>query len=288
MAEESPGPVNGVVVRFKFEAAHALVAWANGAEPTVGQRFWTTALVAHGDGVSASEAETYRRRIERSFGPRLHRLLRLHAGRQSPLGGVAIAVRSVDYGSLDLVVLIEGLDKLARAFDDYFPAFRVALEQYAPDALADSIEEDDLDVTCRIDNVQDVASAFAAAGQPKEAVVATASKEDKDVDKERLAGRIKWAWIVSNTSLILPVLLALYVVQVVHAELGERGRRLDEREAALIKSYGDRQDRLDAVLVEAVKASASASARSNCCCRACPPLRAASTPARARPCGECG
>ena len=270
MANEESGPKRSVVVRLKFEgvARRDRLADAPGAR----EQFWWTAISPPADPIGRSfeseEIDSFEAGVKAKFGAALFSRMRRHYEEGGDLRGTLIVVRDLRYGSLDLDVLVEGIDKFAALFDDNFSAFQLALEHYGGAALDDSVPAS-LNVRCRVDNAYEVEQAFnAASGATRGARSGDKDADPKAADRERRARQFGWLWILSNTSLILPVLLALWVLHEVRADLAEerhvqqeRGDEVSRREAALIKAYADRQHDLDNVLVEALHSAASAVAR---------------------------
>jgi len=183
----------------------------------------------------------------------------------APTRLVSFRVIGIGYGSLEISTLVEGFKGVADAFDNNFEVFRLALEGLAPEA-------------------------FAAATGTAVAVSCDVAKSSPGVDAAtEKSTRLRWLWILSNTSLILPValsLLVLYVgatfgLQLLSKEadmLEARAKDLRDRQAALIAAYGEHDKHLSGQVVEAIRAIAKASsAPPVCCCRSVP-----STPPAAR------
>ncbi len=298
MADKDLKARKSVVIRLKFQGVARNDAPRGQADARA--LFWWRALYL-GDSRfderehDSGEFDEYEDQIRRKFGAHLYERLREHCGERADLAGTFLAVRELRYGSLELGVLVEGVDKFAKCFDENFSAFRLVFEHYGAVALNQSISPV-ARVECSIDNADEVERAFRADADGVSAASSPGTAVDaKDADRERRARQFGWLWILSNTSLILPVLLALWVLHEVRADLAEerhvqqaRGDEVFQREQALIKAYGDRERDFEPVVIEALRSSASAAARSACCCSTCPPPHAASGPAPVpHPCPQC-
>lgn len=128
---------------------------------------------------------------------------------------VLFSVTLRGYTSLNLDVDISPLQKLAAAFESDFDSFRVFLDVFVPQTIADIFTQDFANsFSYNIDIPQDFKQEFLAAPQhtvlPKAVTESTASRvETKNSDSQE---RAQWLWRLANGSLVVPVVLALIVL----------------------------------------------------------------------------
>jgi hypothetical protein len=178
-------------------------------------------------------------------------------------------VGPIRYGSAEVSVLLEGASRVARAFDNNFELFRLALETYAPEAWNLVVPAAPVPLLCVLKDDQVLRAAF----EPESSMAAT----DSVRGEEEKARRLRWLWIAANTSLVVPCLLALAVLYIASEHLfslegavAERTSQIQAREVELVKAYQARERDLHSVLIEAAKSASSRGAEQSCCCTAVP------------------
>ncbi len=154
-----------------------------------------------------------------------------------PVPSFCFQVTGLKYGSLALGIDVIGVKGLVEFFDNNFDLFKTVLNQYAPLAFAVSATAyssayiDGL--TSTVEASKQLSDAFNKDQTPT-----------KPVDKATeglLAGKaqaVNWAWVVSNTSLILPVVLALAIIYIAFQSLSSER---DELRKAVLQLQ-DRQN----------------------------------------------
>jgi hypothetical protein len=152
----------------------------------------------------------------------------------------AFQVVGFRYGSLMLDVDVTGLKGLSRFFDKNIDMLQVVLCQYAPTALAmAAVGNDNSDawidgLECKIQVGQQLAAAFNSdTNSTTQTMPIPGSATSKTVQS------INWAWIVSNTSLVLPVLLSLVVFYFAFAGLDHERERLAQGMTSLADKQTD-------------------------------------------------
>ncbi|HXS93644.1 MAG TPA: hypothetical protein VN736_03505 [Candidatus Limnocylindrales bacterium] len=167
----------------------------------------------------------------------------------------AFQVAGFRYGSMTLDVDVAGLKGMAEFFDKNIELLQVVLCQYAPAALAMAAGGngnggdtwiDGLD--CKIQTGPQFAATFNsdtnATTQPMAIPGSPASKTLQSIN---------WAWIVSNTSLVLPVLLSLVVFYFAFVGLDHERERL----AQGMTSLADKQTEVLKVLATTIQQKAA-------------------------------
>lgn len=120
-------------------------------------------------------------------------------------------------------------------------------------------------LTCVVKDDQSLRATFEGEA-PAGAAAATTGEDEK-------ARRLRWLWIASNTSLILPCLLALAVLYIAsqnvshfESEASARTSHIEAREAELVKAYQARERDLHSALLEAIKSASAKATEHTCCC----------------------
>jgi hypothetical protein len=141
-------------------------------------------------------------------------------GRLDLLAGIFFRLENLSYGSLAFELGVVGIEKLAAFFNGDFEVLEIFLETYIPRDFERSVAlgSDFSTFQFEIDVAPEVRSAFAAAphwprttgkGDMTRHIPAQSppSKSDESL-------RARWLWVISNTSLVLPVLLAAGILYV--------------------------------------------------------------------------
>lgn len=209
-------------------------------------------------------ADVMSRQRDESAGFRVSSLRRLSRADFS-----VTVVGKIRYGSAEISVFLTGAKRVAEAFNNDFELFRTLLEAYAPDAWNQALPTDSVELTC---DVMDADGLKALFQQQLTAAPATAPAGASPAEDEK-ARRLRWLWIVSNTSLILPCLLALAVLYAVsqhvshfESNVADRMGRLEAREGELLKIYQARETELHKALLDAVKLASTRATEPACCC----------------------
>ncbi len=149
------------------------------------------------------------------------------------------------YGSLSLDLDVAGVKSLVEFFDGNMEVFQVALEQYAPTALGGSVTSYDRNnirgMECSAVPSAALAAAFtassgAATGQSSQSVTSGLGSKLQAVN---------WAWIIANTSLVVPVLLSIFVWYVTVQGIEKDREQLRQ----MISSLADKQNEVIKLLV---------------------------------------
>lgn len=272
-------------LRFEHLSSAQHGAWAD--VPDLRFRFWGPFITPTGSAstVDTLEAAILEGRFASSLADRISRgagvrsdssegaTVREGAQKNRRLSRESFSVSVVGpirYGSAEITVILDGVKRVAEAFDNNFELFRSALEAYAPEAWNHAVPAPSTALLCEVRDADALKAAFdtqVVTPPPSPALAGASSAEDEK------ARRLRWLWITSNTSLILPCLLALAVLYVAsqhvsHFEHSVSGRmaRLEAREGELLKTYQAREAELHKTLLDTVKAASARASEAACCC----------------------
>jgi len=142
----------------------------------------------------------------------------------------AIVVRSRvrGYSSLELGLNFEPINRLVELFDGKFEYFVAFLGAYVPLAFQLSIQSPPWDP-----NWDRIFSELSFDFEPSPAVVAAFPAAEPRQPSARARGvldKARWTWILANTSLVVPTLVAAFYIYIILS-------RFHEREAAVDKAY---------------------------------------------------
>jgi hypothetical protein len=136
---------------------------------------------------------------------------------------VIVGVKIESYSSLNLALLFGGAEQLAHIFDSNFDLFRVFLDAYIPIAFADVFGEEfagrmryNVDVPQAMEDMFYLTPPIIqnSSGQPNaDSTAPVVAPNSKVLDKAQ------WAWRLANYSLLVPFLLALFVMYYAVQEL---------------------------------------------------------------------
>jgi hypothetical protein len=173
-----------------------------------------------------------------------------------------INARIVGYSSLDLGISIEPIGNLVEFFDGNFDYFQIFLSSYIPKSFDESIRGGfwytAWDSTLAEYN-------FAISSIPAEISDAFKSKSvNAPTVKLPSADKARWAWVLANTSLVVPTLLAAAYLYVAERRLESREQVVEAKmniaEKSAIEAYkavSETQAKLIESLVKKVESSSS-------------------------------
>lgn len=128
--------------------------------------------------------------------------------------GIFFSTRISGYASLGFDLSVGSFSQLAKAFDGDFDSFRVFLEAFVPVAFGEVFDPEfaaSLDFTVSVPS--SVEQAFdAAAAAPIAAQPATAAPAAVAAHSSAARERAEWLWRLANGSLLIPVIIALFVM----------------------------------------------------------------------------
>lgn len=134
--------------------------------------------------------------------------------RLAAAAGITFSTRIAGYSSLNLDLSAGSFKQLAKAFENDFDSFRVFLEAFVPVAFAGVFAEDnanrlDFGVTIPASAEQAFRSAATDTPGPQ---VAPPVPQPVVASQGTTRERAEWLWRLANGSLIIPVLLAFFVM----------------------------------------------------------------------------
>jgi hypothetical protein len=205
-----------------------------------------------------TDVEAYERRVEASFGRELKQQLRRYLTENfaterevtRTLRRVYFRTRIRGYSSLQLAVAVKGMKSLAKAFDDDFDLLKMFLQTYTPIAFSDSVGVSGM--RNEVEAEAQIPKTFQEEFQGEDKTPSKSSRISSGIGA--LVGmssdRATWLWVISNLSLVVPVLLSLAVLYVAFDGLNQ------ERET-LRKAATDLSSKSDEVIKEQRARSAS-------------------------------
>ncbi|MDJ0820311.1 MAG: hypothetical protein QNJ09_00705 [Paracoccaceae bacterium] len=158
----------------------------------------------------------------------------------------AFDTRISGYGSLDLSIDLVGANNAISFFDNNFELFEVFLNSYIPRgcemAFVDAVQEvHGLPLRPSMEKMD-----YEIKVNPAIPILLDATPETVAEPRTRTAtSRARWAWTLANSSLVVPVLLALAVLLVAVEVLMEERQLVHEERAKLAKLQSMRLDSLN-------------------------------------------
>ena len=173
----------------------------------------------------------------------------------APVPAFAFQVTGFRYGTLSLDIDVAGLKGLADFFDKNSDLLRIVLCQYAPNALAMAASGNgggSIDgLECRFQSAPELERAFTSQPSPPPGTSAT---QTADAASPKKLEALNWAWIVSNTSLLVPVVLSLVIVYFAFVSIEHERDRLSQA----MSSLADKQTEMMKVLAAIAQPQKSA------------------------------
>lgn len=220
-------------------------------------RFWQSAAIFENPDEYGSLVALFESRLVDRFGIELHRSIAEHfralsqgavssdggltAERERNLTSVYFRVVGVEYGSIEVSLAVEGADNLVSLFNENFDLFTHVVEQYAPEAFIRAVPAEwqpAQRLEASLTNVHQIRAFFATRQ------IASAGGTVAGTSTKREHARA--LWIAANTSLLVPVGLALGVLYFGYraldserARIDARAARVDAREEQLLKLLAD-------------------------------------------------
>ena len=188
-------------------------------------------------------------RIRRQFPTRLKAFLSsqvasAEASRDSERAILAdrliVRVNEISYGSIDLSIAIEPVDALITLFDGKFEYFEAFLHTYVPLAFRDALHPEagryygrwtDIIYETNL-SVRPSAGLIQAFSTPSSMSHNIASPPTISA-KQQYA---QWLWVASNTSLIIPAILAAFFIYLGWQSVDRRFAAIDEASVARMKA----------------------------------------------------
>src|SRR5690349_8754371 len=199
--------------------------------------FWEHFLSLRGSEAAPISTVTAEAMVKANFGIAL---------RQQFVGSATVPffgfkVFEIEYSTMILSMSVSGLRELAKWCSEDLPLLEILLAQYAPLALASLFEipENKLfsNVGCEVDSTT-LASGFEEYG----AVRDPSLRSEPQQAPPRKLDSLRWAWIASNTSLLVPVAATLFILMIAFQSLREERQdilkaheTLQQNQAALIQ-----------------------------------------------------
>jgi len=156
--------------------------------------------------------------------------------RRATAAMIVVRTRIIGYSSLELGLTLEPIKKVVELFDGNYEYFVTFLGQYGPLSLQESLDSgrtyfgpsDPIagQLFCDVAPDPRLKATFAVlqvqiAAQPSE--------------KSATAEKARWLWVLSNTSLVVPTLLAAIYLYTILSRIHEREAQIDKAYQELIR-----------------------------------------------------
>ncbi|MCT8338568.1 hypothetical protein MG296_00750 [Flavobacteriaceae bacterium TK19130] len=156
---------------------------------------------------------------------------------------IEFGIGNIRYASLGFDLIVEPFEKAAQIFDNNYELFRIFLDQYIPESFRSSLSiyNDNFPISISIDYPADFRNEFESRNIDNVQMAASNGNRNKMNSK---LDKAKWAWTLTNTSLVVPVILALVVLYLTFNkfEIIEKNRQYTFKEInverdKLLKNY---------------------------------------------------
>jgi hypothetical protein len=198
--------------------------------------FWTAVIEQVSDLEPDVGAELLEGRVSTNLPYTLkEHLLGIATGSRAQLAKrVHFEITAIRYSSLDLGFAVQPVGALVRLFEGHFDYFQMFLQSYLPLAFVDAVRPPQAgggvgwrDLARQLDvdlvDASDLIQRFRADGAAPES----------PSTRQRAA---KWLWIASNTSLLVPALMALIFLYLAWQTMEERSKSVDRAYESLIQA----------------------------------------------------
>jgi hypothetical protein len=121
---------------------------------------------------------------------------------------IEFGIGNIQYASLGFDLIVEPFEKAAQIFDNNYELFRIFLDQYIPESFLSSLSvyNDNLPISVSIDYPAEFRNEFERLNIDNTQMATSNGNRNKMNTK---LDKAKWAWTLTNTSLVVPVILAL-------------------------------------------------------------------------------
>jgi hypothetical protein len=160
--------------------------------------------------------------------------------RAAAAAAIVIQTHIRGYSSVELGLMLEPINKVVELFDGNFEYFVAFLGMYIPIAFQRSLSGGGWDdegwdtvagqLVCDVTAAPSLVAAFGAASYPQRAPVPASTTA---------ADKARWVWMLSNTSLVVPTLVAGFYLYVVLSHSHEREATIDKAYQELIRVQSD-------------------------------------------------
>jgi len=158
---------------------------------------------------------------------------------------IAISVDYIREGSLELGLIIEPIEKLSKLFDGNFDYFETFLKSYIPIAFLDALRpQSQANYVGWGDVVNQLEVELIPSNDFRTRFQITNQRQITQMQASAVVSKANWLWIVSNTSLVVPVIISLCVLYVSFERLTTREATLERRIDQIIEQQNKLIERL--------------------------------------------
>jgi len=257
-------PSIGVTINFREEL--------QSQEHFVHSAWWSRFERSNNINVQKKGPDYYEWQLTNVFPKMLHQSFSEHFGNwytEPPVAGssktpiqFAFRVSGIRYGTLSFDLGIGGLTSIAKLLDHNFDLFKMLTETYVPQAFSYTFDllsepEKASSLVFSYTPSQSIAEAFTNLSPltlPSSLPISPTSPPPQTSEHEE---KLKWFWLVSNFSLVVPVLLSLLVLWVfLNANERLASRELDltrllvEQQKAFIEAQTKRNREIESLTLD--------------------------------------
>lgn len=156
---------------------------------------------------------------------------------------IEFGIGNIQYASLGFDLIVEPFEKAAQIFDNNYELFRIFLDQYIPESFLSSLSiyNDNLPISVSIDYPAEFRNEFERRNIDNEQMATSNGNRNKMNSK---LDKAKWAWTLTNTSLVVPVILALVVLyltfnkfEIIEKNRQDTYKEINAERDKLLKNY---------------------------------------------------
>jgi hypothetical protein len=125
---------------------------------------------------------------------------------------IEFGISNISYSSLGFDLFVEPLDKVVKLFDNNFEYFKVFLNQYIPNSFIHSIQLHNYDIPLDVSIIypSELSDAFMSKKTSNNETIG--SNNSITQPKFNKGDKADYLWILTNFSLVVPVILALVIL----------------------------------------------------------------------------
>jgi hypothetical protein len=218
------------------------------------EEFYIAADKVRGTDTERDDRRVFEGRIKTNFPHELKRLLSTFTPSVSTVGleaknnlsaSIAIAVDYIKEGSLELGLIFQPVEKLGKLFDNNFEYFETFLKSYIPIAFLDSLKPPFQANLIGWSNVVDqLEIQINPTNEFRNEFQSNALSQASPITNNSLKSKANWLWVISNTSLVIPVLICSIALYLAFGRLTNKENNLEIKTEKLIEQQNALIDKL--------------------------------------------
>jgi hypothetical protein len=213
------------------------------------EEFYNSADRVRGEYTMRDEFRVLEGRIKTNFPHELKRFLNTFTPPISTIGpesktnlsaSIAIAIEYIKEGSLELGLIFEPVENLAKIFENNFDYFETFLRSYIPIAFYNSLRPQyQADSIGWRDTVDQLEFEIAPTNEFRNHFQSKNKSQNQPGRNNSITTKANWLWVISNTSLVVPVLIISLILYFTFIRLTTKEDRLERRYDKLIEQQNN-------------------------------------------------